>query len=151
MRLHVLQTWYADVRYEIAPRGVLDVVPEELYYAIRPTDVTLRTALTAYDGRGFEIFCDAIFYNYYAILTIIMVFIMALVYSLFGLDLLGSISASFSMMSNVGPCFGMYGSSMSSFSAAPEFAKFLMGIQMIIGRLGIYSVLLIFVLYRKRA
>ncbi|MCQ2079275.1 MAG: Na+/H+ antiporter NhaC family protein [archaeon] len=29
---------------------------------------------TAYDGRGFEIFCDAIFYNYYAILTIIMVF-----------------------------------------------------------------------------
>jgi Trk-type K+ transport system membrane component len=40
---------------------------------------------------------------------------------------------------------------MSSFAAAPEAIKVLMGIQMIIGRLGIYSILLVFVLYRKRA
>ena len=38
-----------------------------------------------------------------------------------------------------------------NFAAAPELAKILMGIQMIIGRLGIYSILLVFVLYRKRA
>lgn len=87
----------------------------------------------------------------YILLYLLITLVMALVYAALGFDLLGSLGASVSMMSNVGPCFGMYGSSMSSFSAAPEFAKFLMGIQMIIGRLGIYSVLLIFVLYRKRA
>lgn len=51
MRLRVLQTWYADVRYEIAPRGVLDVVPQDLYYTAHPTAVTLKTDLTAYDGK----------------------------------------------------------------------------------------------------
>ena len=87
----------------------------------------------------------------YVLLYILITFVMAVVYAAFGLDLLTSVSASISMMSNVGPCFGTFGSSMSNFSSAPELAKVLMGIQMIIGRLGIYSILLVFVLYRKRA
>lgn len=87
----------------------------------------------------------------YVLLYIIITLIMAIVYAAFGLDLLTSVSASVSMMSNVGPCFGTFGSSMSSFATAPELAKVLMGIQMIIGRLGIYSILLVFILYRKRA
>ena len=87
----------------------------------------------------------------YVLLYLIITLVMAVVYAAFGLDLLTSVSASVSMMSNVGPCFGTFGSSMDSFSAAPELAKVLMGIQMIIGRLGIYSILLVFILYRKRA
>ena len=87
----------------------------------------------------------------YVLLYLIITLIMAVVYAAFGLDLLTSVSASVSMMSNVGPCFGTFGSSMSNFSAAPELAKVLMGVQMIIGRLGVYSILLVFVLYRKRA
>lgn len=87
----------------------------------------------------------------YVLLYLIITLVMAVVYAAFGLDLLTSVSASVSMMSNVGPCFGTFGSSMSSFSAAPELAKVLMGVQMVIGRLGIYSILLVFVLYRKRA
>ena len=87
----------------------------------------------------------------YVLLYILITFVMAVVYAAFGLDLLTSTSASISMMSNVGPCFGTFGSSMSNFSGAPELAKVLMGGQMIIGRLGIYSILLVFVLYRKRA
>lgn len=87
----------------------------------------------------------------YVLLYLIITLMMAVVYAAFGLDLLTSVSASVSMMSNVGPCFGSFGSSMSNFSTAPELAKVLMGIQMIIGRLGIYSILLVFVLYRKRA
>ena len=87
----------------------------------------------------------------YVLLYLILTLIMAVVYAAFGLDLLTSVSASVSMMSNVGPCFGTFGSSMSNFAAAPELAKVLMGIQMIIGRLGIYSILLVFILYRKRA
>lgn len=87
----------------------------------------------------------------YVLLYLIITLVMVVVYAAFGLDLLTSVSASVSMMSNVGPCFGSFGSSMSNFSTAPELAKVLMGIQMIIGRLGIYSILLVFVLYRKRA
>ena len=87
----------------------------------------------------------------YVLLYIIITFVMAVVYAGFGLDLLTSTSASISMMSNVGPCFGTFGSSMSNFSGAPEAVKVLMGGQMIIGRLGIYSILLVFILYRKRA
>ena len=87
----------------------------------------------------------------YVLLYLIITLVMAVAYAAFGLDLLTSVSASVSMMSNVGPCFGSFGSSMSNFSTAPELAKVLMGIQMIIGRLGIYSILLVFVLYRKRA
>ncbi len=87
----------------------------------------------------------------YVLLYLIITLLMAVVYAAFGLDLLTSVSASVSMMSNVGPCFGSFGSSMSNFSTAPELAKVLMGTQMIIGRLGIYSILLVFVLYRKRA
>ena len=86
----------------------------------------------------------------YVLLYLMITLVMAVVYSAFGLDLLTSVSASVSMMSNVGPCFGSFGSSMSSFAAAPEMVKVLMGGQMIIGRLGIYSILLVFVLYRKR-
>ena len=87
----------------------------------------------------------------YVLLYLLLTLFMAVVYAAFGLDLLTSVSASVSMMSNVGPCFGTFGSSMSSFAAAPEAVKVLMGIQMIIGRLGIYSILLVFVLYRKGA
>lgn len=87
----------------------------------------------------------------YVLLYLIITLVMSVVYAAFGLDLLTSVSASVSMMSNVGPCFGTFGSSMSNFAAAPELVKVLMGIQMIIGRLGIYSILLVFVLYRKRA
>lgn len=87
----------------------------------------------------------------YILLYLILTLVMAIVYSAFGIDLLTSLSASISMMSNVGPCFGTFGSSMDNFAAAPDLVKILMGIQMIVGRLGIYSVLLIFILYRKRA
>lgn len=87
----------------------------------------------------------------YVLLYLLITLVMSIVYAALGFDLLSSISASVSMMSNVGPCFGSIGSSMSSFAAAPAFAKLLMGLQMIVGRLGIYSILLVFVLYRRRA
>ncbi|MCR5708904.1 MAG: TrkH family potassium uptake protein [Bacteroidales bacterium] len=87
----------------------------------------------------------------YVLLYLIITLMMAIVYAAFGLDLLTAVSASVSMMSNVGPCFGTFGGSMDSFAAAPELMKVLMGGQMIVGRLGIYSILLVFILYRKRA
>ncbi len=85
----------------------------------------------------------------FAIIYFMLAFLFSLIYSIFGFDLLESIGISISMMSNVGPAFGSVGT-MANFSAVPAAAKFIMCLQMIIGRLGVYSVLLIFTLFSKR-
>ena len=87
----------------------------------------------------------------YIIIYLFITMIGSFIYAAMDFDLLTSLSASVSMMSNVGPCFGTFGSSMSSFAMAPAAAKVLMGIQMIVGRLGVYSVLSMFILFRKNS
>ena len=81
----------------------------------------------------------------YALLTIFF----ALVYSFFGFDLLETLGVSVSMMSNVGPAFGSVGT-MSNFAAVAPLAKWIMGVQMIIGRLGIYSALMVLTIFDRR-
>ena len=85
----------------------------------------------------------------FTILYLFFTFIGGLIYSLFGFDLLESIGISIAMMSNVGPAFGSVGT-MANFAAVPALAKVIMGIQMIIGRLGIVSVLMIIPTFNKR-
>ena len=53
------------------------------------------------------------------------------------------------MMSNVGPAFGSVGT-MDNFAAVPALAKVLMGFQMIVGRLGIVSILMVIPTFNKR-
>jgi trk system potassium uptake protein TrkH len=81
----------------------------------------------------------------YALLTIFF----ALIYSFFGFDLLETLGVSVSMMSNVGPAFGSVGT-MSNFAAVAPLAKWIMGLQMIIGRLGIYSALMVLTIFDRR-
>lgn len=85
----------------------------------------------------------------FTILYLFFTFIGGLIYSLFGFDLLESIGISIAMMSNVGPAFGSVGT-MANFAAVPALAKVIMGIQMIIGRLGIVSILMIIPTFNKR-
>ncbi len=85
----------------------------------------------------------------FTILYLFFTFIGSLIYSFFGFDLLESISVSVAMMSNVGPAFGSVGT-MSNFAAVPALAKVLMGFQMIIGRLGIVSILMVIPTFNKR-
>lgn len=85
----------------------------------------------------------------YVLLYLNIALIGALVYAALDADLLTSLSASISMMSNVGPCFGDFGTSMGSFADAGVMAKILMGFEMIVGRLGVFSMLSIFVFLRK--
>ena len=85
----------------------------------------------------------------FTILYLFFTFIGSLIYSFFGFDLLESISVSVAMMSNVGPAFGSVGT-MSNFAAVPELAKVIMGLQMIVGRLGIVSILMIVPTFNKR-
>jgi len=85
----------------------------------------------------------------FVILYLLLTFVFSLIYSLFGFDLLETIGISVAMMSNVGPAFGSVGT-MSNFADVQAAAKVIMGFQMIIGRLGIYSVLMIFTLFGRR-
>ena len=116
------------------------------------TKIAYPTAVVQVKSDGQVIDRDLInSVSIYVLLYLLITLVMSIVYAAFGLDLMTSVSASTSMMSNVGPCFGTFGSSMSNFSTAPEAVKILMTFQMIVGRLGIYSILLVFILYRKRA
>lgn len=85
----------------------------------------------------------------FTLLYLFIIFVCAVLYAALGLSMDDSLSASVALMGNVGPGFGTLGS-MSNYSAVPAAAKIIMGFQMIVGRLGIYSVLLIFILFRRR-
>lgn len=105
--------------------------------------VTVRTGKSIVDRD----LLDSV--SMFVLLYLVISFVFSLIYSLFGFDLLESIGISVAMMSNVGPAFGSVGT-MSTFAAVPAAAKFIMSIQMIIGRLGLYSILMIFTLFSRR-
>ena len=79
----------------------------------------------------------------FVLVYFMVVFVFAIIYSCSGFTLLEAVSSSISMMSNVGPAFGRMGS-FGNFADIPAIIKVIMGAQMIIGRLGFYSVLIIF-------
>jgi len=85
----------------------------------------------------------------FTIIYLALVLVCAMIYSLFGYNLVESLGTSVSMMGNVGLTFGEYGS-LGSFAPAPSVTKVIMGFQMIVGRLGIYSVLMIVPMIKKR-
>ncbi|MDP3453244.1 MAG: TrkH family potassium uptake protein [Bacteroidales bacterium] len=87
--------------------------------------------------------------NLFIVLYLLIVFISALLLTGLGTPLLESFSASAACMGNVGPGFGELGS-LGNYSSISNTAKLLLSVQMLLGRLEIYSLLLIFVLYRWR-
>lgn len=81
------------------------------------------------------------------VLNLVMTFIVAyimtvllgtIVYTMFGLDIVTSFTASISSVSNVGPGFGEVGS-MSNFAALPAVLKLNTTLLMLIGRLEIFG------------
>ncbi len=87
--------------------------------------------------------------NIFIILYVMMILIGAIVFSVFGVSFIDSFSASISHMGNVGPAFGSVGS-LDNYSHFPAMAKFLSTLQMLLGRLEIYTLLVIFVVYKWR-
>jgi trk system potassium uptake protein TrkH len=61
-----------------------------------------------------------------------------IVYTMFGLDIITSITASISCISNVGPGFGEVGS-MSNYADLPAILKLNSTLLMLIGRLEIFG------------
>ena len=73
----------------------------------------------------------------------VLVFIGGLVLSFTGMDMLESFSAAATCLGNVGPGFGAVGPA-SNFSAITDGGKFLLSIYMLIGRLELFTVLVLF-------
>lgn len=78
-----------------------------------------------------------------------IVFIVALLLCACGLPFVDSFTSSVSSIGNVGPAFGNCGS-MGNFNYFPTFAKFLLTIEMLLGRLEIYPLIMIFVLFKRK-
>lgn len=76
-------------------------------------------------------------------LYILMLIVGTAALTALGLDLITSASAAISALSNVGPGLGLVGP-MSNYSVIPEFGKIILTFLMLIGRLEIYTVLLVF-------
>jgi trk system potassium uptake protein TrkH len=77
------------------------------------------------------------------VMTFIVAYIMTvllgtIIYTIFGLDVVTSLTASISCVSNVGPGFGEVGS-MDNFSHLPAVLKFNSTILMLVGRLEIFG------------
>lgn len=85
----------------------------------------------------------------FIVLYIFILFFAALLLTAMGVPVLESFSASAACMGNVGPGFGYLGS-LGNYEPLPVMAKFLLSIEMLLGRLEIYSVILLFVIFRRR-
>lgn len=87
--------------------------------------------------------------NLFIGLYVLIVFVSALMLSLNGMNTLEAFSASASSMANAGPGFGTIGS-LGNYSLVAPTSKFILTIQMLLGRLEIYPIMLMFVVFRSR-
>ncbi len=85
--------------------------------------------------------------NLFIVLYMSIIFVMAVIFTAMGIDFMDAFSASVSNMGNIGPGFGNVGS-MANYSQFPVLAKFLSTVQMLMGRLEIYSFIMIFTIHR---
>jgi len=79
----------------------------------------------------------------FIVLYILILFITGLALTAMGVDLTTAFSASAATISTVGPGFGDVGSA-ANYSVIPDFGKFLLSINMLLGRLEIFGLMLLF-------
>ena len=87
--------------------------------------------------------------NLYIVVYFLFLFVGAVLLCAMGVDFMDAFSASLSNLGNVGPGFGTVGS-MENFSQIPVLGKFLLAAQMLFGRLEIYSLLIMFSIWKWR-
>jgi trk system potassium uptake protein TrkH len=81
----------------------------------------------------------------FIILYLLIIFISTLIVSAMNVDLLTAFSGAIATIGNVGPGFSSV-SSMSNFGSIPDFGKFIYTLNMLLGRLEIFSIIAIFVI-----
>jgi trk system potassium uptake protein TrkH len=91
---------------------------------------------------------SGIIYNILGFFIIYMLSFMvgALGFSMFGLDFQSALGVSASSLGNVGPSIGDYGP-MGTFSQMPVLAKWWASFLMLVGRLELFTVLIVFTAY----
>lgn len=87
--------------------------------------------------------------NLYIVVYFLLMFIGAALLCMMGVDYLDAFSASISNLGNVGPGFGNVGS-LDNFSQIPAMGKFILALQMLFGRLEIYSLIIMFSIWKWR-
>ena len=87
--------------------------------------------------------------NLYIVLYFLIIFIGGALLSVMGVDYMDSFSASIANMGNVGPGFGSVGG-LGNFSQIPVMGKFVLALQMLLGRLEVYSLIIVFAIWRWR-
>ncbi len=87
--------------------------------------------------------------NLYIVIYFLFLFIGAALLCAMGVDYMDAFSASLSNLGNVGPGFGTVGA-MENFSQIPMLGKFILAAQMLFGRLEIYSLLIMFSIWKWR-
>jgi len=84
----------------------------------------------------------------FIILYLFIIFLVTVILSFMDIDLMTSFSAAIATIGNVGPGFGEV-SSMGNFSSLPDAAKYLLSINMLLGRLEIFNILAFFLMSYK--
>ena len=79
----------------------------------------------------------------FMVLYILTVVVSILVFCALGVNFDESIGAAFSAIGNIGPCLGQYGPA-GTFASFPTLGKWIMTFVMLIGRLEIFTVILLF-------
>lgn len=87
--------------------------------------------------------------NLYIIVYFLFMFIGAALLCMMGVDYMDAFSASISNLGNVGPGFGNVGS-LDNFSQIPVMGKFILALQMLFGRLEIYSLVIMLTIWKWR-
>lgn len=87
--------------------------------------------------------------NLYIVVYFLFMFVGAALLCMMGVDYMDAFSASVSNLGNVGPGFGSVGA-LDNFSQIPFMGKFILAAQMLFGRLEIYSLVIMFSIWKWR-
>ena len=87
--------------------------------------------------------------NLYIVVYFLFLFVGAAALCMMGVDYMDAFSASIANLGNVGPGFGNVGA-LDNFSQIPSFGKFILAAQMLFGRLEIYSLIIMFSIWKWR-
>ncbi len=87
--------------------------------------------------------------NLYIVVYLLFLFVGAAALCMMGVDYMDAFSASISNLGNVGPGFGNVGA-LDSFAQIPVMGKFILAAQMLFGRLEIYSLVIMFSIWKWR-
>jgi trk system potassium uptake protein TrkH len=79
----------------------------------------------------------------FAFLYIFVIFISWLILTVTGMGMMEALGAAIACIGNVGPGFGLHGPS-GTFAAIPEFAKWYLSFLMIVGRVELFTALILF-------